>query len=98
MAPATIRASQSRTVQFNAREMKRLGPSLDEGFPTGRVTGEGGTLWRLVVECRRRSDDMLVLLSLLKNENPGSKLDTLSAALRNLRMKHERDRREKRSR
>ncbi|KAI0848737.1 hypothetical protein F5Y00DRAFT_237497 [Daldinia vernicosa] len=38
---------------------------------------------------------MLALLNRLKNENPNSRLEAFRAALRNHRMRHERDRLER---
>ncbi|KAI1464943.1 uncharacterized protein F4812DRAFT_466858 [Daldinia caldariorum] len=77
--------------EFVARETRKLSLRLTKGLPASNLTEDEEAIFRLAQQCSKLSSRLLTLIESLKIKRPGSKLDTISTVLRNMRKKSERD-------
>lgn len=82
----------NKDIEFITQDLQSLSIRLSKHVPKSTMTEDGRSLLKLTEECQKWSDEMLSLLTYLKNENPNSKIGAMKAAVRNYRKKGEKER------
>lgn len=100
-AAKDVYSSKSGSLKANddvatiTQELRNLTIALEVKEPSTTMTEEERSLNRLVISCRRWSEELLALLDSLKTEKARSKRQTLGFVWRSLQHKAERNRLEK---
>ncbi|KAI1880155.1 hypothetical protein JX265_001776 [Neoarthrinium moseri] len=92
-ASGATRANQD--IEFLTRSMKDLTSGLSINKPLDQLSKTEESLNRLVMECRKWTDDLLALLDKIKTRHSRSRLEAVKAMVRNIRKNDDKMRLEK---